>query len=71
MNMLDNLLQNPAFLILALVVTLVIIGTNTVFAASVMRGSKDKIEEALNRDKNAMDELHQRVEALKGSEEKK
>jgi len=68
--MLENLLQNPAFLILALIVALVIIVTNTVFAASVMRGNKDKIEEALNRDKNAMDELHKRVEELKKTESK-
>ena len=63
--MLDKLLQNPVALVLALVVALVIIGMNTMIAVSVMRGRKDNLDEAFNRDKKAMDELHQRVEELK------
>jgi hypothetical protein len=66
--MIDTLLQNPAFLILALIVALVVIATNTLFAVSIMRGNKDKIDEVFNRDKKAMDELRQRVETLEKKE---
>ena len=62
--MLDTLLQNPAFLIIALMVALIFIVMNTMLAAATLRGRKDKIDEAFNRDKKAMDELRQRVEEL-------
>ena len=62
--MLENLLQNPAFLISAFIAALIVIVMNVMLAAATLRGRKDKIEEAFNRDKKAMDELRKRVEEL-------
>lgn len=63
--MLNDLLQNPAFLIIACLVALVFIAMNSFTAFAILRGRKGNIEDALNRDKKAMDELHERVEELK------
>jgi uncharacterized membrane protein len=62
------MLDNPVFLILIGLVALVIIVMNTMLAVATLRGRKDNIDEAFNRDKKAMDELRKRVEEL---EEKK
>lgn len=62
------LLDNPAFLIIALIASLTYIILNMVFAASIMRGQKDNIAEVSNRDQRAMDELHRLVEGLKDKE---
>lgn len=62
--MLETLLNNPAFLIIALVVSMVIIILNSITAFAILRGRKGNIEELANRDKKAMDELRQRVEEL-------
>lgn len=64
----NALLDNPAFLIIALVASLTYIIVNMVFAASIMRGQKDNIAEVSNRDQRAMDELHRLVEDLKEKE---
>ncbi len=64
----NALLDNPAFLIIALVASLTYIILNMVFAASIMRGQKDNIAEVSNRDQRAMDELHRLVEGLKDKE---
>lgn len=58
------MLDNPVFLILIGVVALVIIAMNTMLAMATLRGRKDNIDEAFNRDKKAMDELRKRVEEL-------
>lgn len=63
--MLNDLLQNPVFLIVICVVALVLIAMNGFTAYAILRGRKRNIEEAFNRDKKAMDELHRRVEELK------
>jgi prefoldin subunit 5 len=58
------MLDNPVFLVLIGIVALVIIAMNTMIAVAILRGRKDNIDEAFNRDKKAMDELHKRVEEL-------
>ena len=63
--MLSDLMQNPAFLIIVCLVALIFIAMNTFTAIAILRGRKGNIEDAMNRDKKAMDELHQRVEELK------
>lgn len=65
---LDALLNNPAFLIVALVASLTYIIINMVLAASIMRGQKDNIAEVSNRDQKAMDELRKLVEDLEKKE---
>ena len=64
----NALLDNPAFLIIALVVSFTYLILNMVFAASIMRGQKDNIAEVSNRDQKAMDELGRLVESLKEKE---
>ena len=63
--MLSDLMQNPAFLIIVCLVALIFIAMNAFTAFAILRGRKGNIEDAMNRDKKAMDELHQRVEELK------
>ena len=63
--MLNDLLQNPAFLALICVVAVVFLAMNGFTAFAILRGRKGNIEDAMNRDKKAMDELHRRVEELK------
>ena len=63
--MIENLLQNPVFQILALIVALIILFEGAVTAYSFLRGQRNDIAEVSNRDQKAMDELHQRVEELK------
>ena len=58
------LLENPAFLIIALVVSAFVIILNTITAIAKFRGRKGNIEDVLNRDKKSMDELRKRVEEL-------
>lgn len=62
--MLETLLNNPAFLIIALVVSALVILLNTITAVAILRGRKGNIEDVLNRDQEAMDELHKRLEEL-------
>jgi len=62
--MIDRLLDNPAFLIIALIVSLVVIGLNIAMAASIVRGRKDNIDEVVNRDQKAMNELRKLVDDL-------
>jgi hypothetical protein len=62
--MIDTLLQNPAFQIIALVVSIVVIALNVAVAASILRSRKDNINEVSNRDQRAMDELRKLVEDL-------
>ena len=63
--MLSDLMQNPAFLIIVCLVALIFIAMNAFTTFAILRGRKGNIEDAMNRDKKAMDELHQRVEELK------
>ena len=63
--MLNDLLQNPAFLVLICVVAVVFLAMNGFTAFAILRGRRGNIEDAMNRDKKAMDELHRRVEELK------
>ena len=58
------LLENPAFLIIALIVSVFVIILNTITAVAILRGRKGNIEDVLNRDKKSMDELRKRVEEL-------
>ena len=59
------MLDNPALLIIGLIVSITVIFTGTMIAIAFLRGRKGNIEDALNRDKKSMDELHRRVEELK------
>ncbi len=62
--MIEELLQNPAFQIIALIVSVVVIALNIAMAASILRGRRNNIAEASNRDQKAMDELRKLVEDL-------
>jgi len=59
------LFENAAFLIIIGIVAFVFLGLNLFTALVVLRDRKNKVDELLNRDKQAMDDLHQRLEELK------
>lgn len=63
--MIETLLQNPAFQILALIVALVILFEGGMTAYAFLRGQKGDISKSLNRDQKDMEELRKRVEELK------
>ncbi|MBV6395920.1 MAG: hypothetical protein HFACDABA_01508 [Anaerolineales bacterium] len=59
------LFENAAFLIIIGIIAFVFLGLNLFTALVVLRERKNKVDELLNRDQQAMDELHRRVEKLK------
>jgi len=62
--MLDNLLHNAGFLILALVLALIFLMEGVMTVISFFRGQGPDINKSLNRDSKAMEELRKRVEEL-------
>jgi hypothetical protein len=60
--------ENPVFLTIIAVVAVVFIFNGTMIAIAFLRGRKGNIEDVLNRDKKAMDELRKRVEELEKKE---
>jgi hypothetical protein len=58
-------MNSTAALVIALVISVVWIVTNTMIAVAIMRQKKDQYKSTFGREERSMSELHRRVEELK------
>jgi hypothetical protein len=57
-------MNNPAVLVVLLILALVILAGNTLLALAFLRGRRGNSKRTRGGDDNAMDELHARVQRL-------
>ncbi len=57
-----------AMLIVVLLLVVVILVGNTLMAIAFLRGRRGDLKSAQGRDREAMDELHERVQALRSKQ---